>query len=197
MSASEGRLKPKRLALTIASLIGVLAIPRCLHADIVVVDFSGTYFERDNPDSTGTFTGSLTFNNASGTLISGGLLTDRGIPGAAICAIDHCNSAGGVLSFMSFFSSEVFFVEQSSLVGITDLTPMQISGTYGGFTNFNPFFPLAVSFSSIDYTSEVFGVPEPSAISLLAASLVFLFLRKLSLAKPAPVIDVADRSSRR
>lgn len=174
---------PKRVALTVVSLMGVLTIPRSLRADIVIVDFSGTYFERNNPDITGTFDGSLTFNNITGTLILGGVTT---FAGGVICTVgtSRCSFADGVINLsvgLPLFPENFFFVEETPLVGATELTPMQISGIYGGFRNNNPFMPVDISFSSITYTSQV---PEPSAVLLLATGLMFLFLRAVLRSRP-------------
>lgn len=178
MTKDQGTLK--RVAVAVC-VMGLLGIPRSVHADIVVVNFSGTYFELDNLSSTGTFTGYVEFDNVAGTPIFDGISTDRGIPGGAFCPADRCSFFDGDFDFRSIFSESAFSVAETSLVGITDLTPRQVSGIYGGFAVFNPFMPLDVAFSSITYApGVVLHTPEPSPTLLMATGLVFLLLGKLT-----------------
>jgi len=187
----------QRFPFTAVCLLSAFTIPSTLHADVVTLDYSGTYFQVGNPAISGTLAGSFTFDNMTGTVTQATLATLSQTGPSAIdvtCAPDlpfplsPCNTfalpGGGLeLDFGGGGLDELdFFVSESSMVGKADLTPTFSGGAEGRLQALLPpecSFALdhICSISSVTFTPTV---PEPSQIFSLATGLVFLALRRLA-----------------
>lgn len=148
------------------------------------IDFTGTYVRPYTPSITGTFSGDLVIDTTTGTVVSASI-ADAGATYNVTCIPGSCGFATSNL----FVEDNHYLVTQTSLVGVTTLTPAAETGTYNGIpmTDYGAFDThsaadancggIACIMSSIEYS--VPGSPPASAPEIdssIAASALTLLL---------------------
>lgn len=115
------------------SSVGILAAFAMLASHVSIadtdttIDFSGTYVRPYTPSISGTFTGDLVIDTTNGSLVSASI-SDASATYNVTCTSGSC----GFVSSNLFFEDNHLLLTQTSLVGITTLTPASESGLYNG-----------------------------------------------------------------
>lgn len=194
------------------SIVGIAAAFAMLASHVSIadtdttIDFSGTYVRPYTPSISGTFSGDVVIDTTTGSVVSASI-SDASATYNVSCIPGSC----GFVSSNLFFEDNHLLVTQTSLVGITTLTPASESGLYNGvsFTDHGVFDThsgtdtscggIACIMTSISYSvpgSSPTAAPEMdpsvagSAMAILFGSLVIMRNRRRSSAAcPSDSVD--------
>jgi hypothetical protein len=123
-------------------VVAVIATAGISAAKTITLNFSGKYYQGSNHATTGSFAGSLSFDNTTGVVSAITLSRDGGLyPSTANCPSLCTTSLNYKPPLINFQASSgfngSFFITATSLVGITTLTPApnpNMGNAYGDFS---------------------------------------------------------------
>ena len=122
-------------------LVALFATAGALAAKTITLNFTGTYYQGSNHSKTGTFAGTIVIDNQTGQVTKLTFSRDNGTnPSAGNCP-SMCSTALNfhppIINYQatSGFNGR-FFVTQTSLVGITTLTPAPNPAQGNAYGNF-------------------------------------------------------------